>query len=169
MFKNFKSIILSSVMLVLFFAYNVSATPITTNARVVSSATVSAVDNLNFGLFSVGVVGCDITFNAGDIISADPDVTLLGSELGGEVTVGGTAIGDNVQVNLTATDLTGPGTMTIVPDCQLQGAGAPTANLCTYVATGATDTVQVGGVLTVGASQPVGLYSGSIEVTAGFF
>ncbi len=167
---NFKSIALFSFLAVFGFAYNASATPINTSATVLASVTVAEVTPLNFGSFTVGVVGGDVTFNAGGTISADPDITLLGGEVGGVASTTGPAAADNVQVFVTGTTLTGPGIMNIVGNCQGPGGALGTNNgSCTFTSAGGVENVQIGGVLTVGPSQAVGVYTGTIEVTAGFF
>jgi len=167
-----KSIVLSSIIFILGFAYYASATPINTSATVITSVTVAEVTPLNFGSFTVGVAGGVLTFDAGGTISADPDITHLGGEVGGVASTTGPSASDTVLVFVTGTTLTGPAPpMVIVGNCKGPGA-APLGTdngSCTFTSAGGVENVQIGGKLTVGASQPPGLYSGTIEVTAGFF
>ncbi len=163
---------MSSIIFILGFAYYASATPINTSATVVTSVTVAEVTPFNFGSFTVGVVGGVLTFDAGGTISAAPDITHLGGEVGGVASTTGPSASDTVQVFVTGTTLTGIGpAMPIVGNCKGPGAaplGADNGS-CTFTSAGGVENVQIGGKLTVGASQTPGLYSGTIEVTAGFF
>ena len=169
-----KLIVLSSVLFVLCFAYNASATPINTSAEVVGNITVTELTPLNFGQFTVGVLGGVIDFDAdGAAISAGGDVALIGGEIPGvaRLDTTGTGIGAAVTVTVTGTLLvSGGNNMTIVGNCQGPGGplGADNGN-CGFISNqSATDDVQIGGKLTVGASQPVGVYNGTLEVTAAF-
>jgi hypothetical protein len=175
MFKIFKLSALTSVMFVLCLAYNASATPINTSAEVVGNITVTEQTPLNFGQFTVGVAGGIVSFDAGTAISASGDVLLLGGEVGGvarlDTTGAGAATPETVTVTVTGTTLApGGNTMAIVGNC-LGPAGALGADngTCTFNSNNTTtDDVQIGGKLTVGANQPVGTYTGTLEVTAAF-
>ena len=170
--NKFKSIVSSSVMFVLCFAYNASATPINTSADILTSITVTEQTPLNFGQFTVGAVGGDLRFDAGGAINADPDITHLGGETGGVARLDTSGTGNvPITVTVTGTTLTsGANTMNIAGNCRgfLGVLGADNGQ-CTYTSQqSATDDVQIGGVLTVGASQAPGNYTGTLEVVAGF-
>lgn len=173
MFKKFKSIALSSVLFVVGFAYNASATPINTSAEIVGNITVTEQTPLNFGQFTVGIAGGVISFDAGSIISAGGDVLLLGGDVGGVARLDTTGAGALTPVTVTVTGTTlasGGNTMAIVGNCLGPAGvlGADNGN-CTFISNNsATDDVQIGGKLTVGANQPTGVYTGTLEVTAAF-
>jgi len=174
MFKKFncKSIVLSGFLVVFGFASNVSATPINTSATVLTSITVTEDTPLNFGSFTVGVVGGVLAFDAGGTISPAPDITHLGGEVGGVASLDTSGTGaTTVTVTVTGTTLTsGANTMTLVGNCLGNGGvlGADNGS-CTYASQQiVNDLVQIGGKLTVGASQPAGTYTGTLEVVAGF-
>lgn len=173
MFRNFKLSALSSVMFVLCFAYNASATPINTSAEVVGNITVTEQTQLNFGQFTVGIAGGVISFDAGTAISPGGDVLLLGGEIGGVARLDTTGAGPATPVTVTVTGTTlasGGNTMPLVGNC-LGPAGALGADngACTFNSNNtATDDVQIGGKLSVGANQPSGVYTGTLEVTAAF-
>lgn len=173
MFGKFKSIVLSSFLVVFGFASNSSATPINTSAEVVGNITVTEQTPLNFGQFTVGVTGGVITYDAGGTISASGDVVLLGSEVGGVARLDTTGAGAATPVTVTVTGTTlssGGNNMSIVGNC-LGPAGALGADNgnCTFNSNNTTtDDVQIGGKLTVGANQPTGVYTGTLEVTAAF-
>jgi len=173
MFKKFKSIALFSVLFVVGFAYNASATPISTSAEVVGNITVTEQTPLNFGKFTVGIAGGVISFDAGSTISAGGDVLLLGGDVGGVARLDTTGAGAATPVTVTVTGTTlasGGNTMPLVGNC-LGPAGALGADngSCTFSSNNtATDDVQIGGKLSVGANQPSGVYNGTLEVTAAF-
>jgi len=173
MFKkmNFKAIVLSSVMFVLCFAVNASATPINTTATVVTSVTVAEVTPFNFGSFVPDTSIQTVTFNAGGTIGATGGIVLLGGEVGGVASTSGPSAADTVQVFVTGGLLTSGGNnMTVAGNCMGPGGALGTNDgSCTFTSAGGTENVQIGGVLTVGANQPTGVYTGTIEVTAGFF
>jgi hypothetical protein len=175
MFKKFyrKSFIITGFMFVFLLACNASATPITTTAEVVTAITVTEQTPLNFGRFSVGAVGGVVTFDAGGTVSVSGDVVHLGSEVGGvaRLDTSGFAGGTPVTVSVTGTTLvSGGNSMAVVGNC-LGPAGVLGADngSCTFSSNATTtDDVQIGGKLTVGGSQPVGVYSGTLEVVAAY-
>ena len=171
---HFKSIVLSSFLIVFGFAYNASATDINTSATVVTSVTVAEVTPLNFGTFVPAVGAETITFDAGGTISA-PSITFLGGEIGGEASTSGPASGDTVIVFVTGTTLTNAGgpDMPIRGNCLgPNGGGLGTDNgFCTFGSLGGLETVQIGAKLDVGAAavQTGGIYTGVLVVVAGFY
>ena len=173
MFKFIKVIAVSSIMFVLGFAFNAGATPINTSAEVVGNITVTEQTPLNFGQFTVGTLGGVVTFDAGGTISASGDVLLLGGEVGGVARLDTTGAGAATPVTVTVTGTTlssGGNTMAIVGNCLGPAGvlGADNGN-CTFNSNNTTtDDVQIGGKLTVGANQPTGTYTGTLEVTAAF-
>ena len=168
-----KSIVLSSIIFVLCFAYNASAADITANAEIVGNISVTQVTPLDFGQFSSGISGGFVTYSTSGLISSStPDIVLLGGEITGiaNLDTSGAGLGTPVTVTVTGGNLTGPGLMQLHPTCEGPGGveGAPDAG-CTFTATGSpTDSLILGGVLTVAANQPVGTYTGVMVVTAEF-
>lgn len=168
---NCKSILLSSIMFVLCFAYNASATDINTSATVVSSVTVAEVTPFNFGSFVPDTSIQTVSFDAGGTIGATGGIVLLGGEVGGVASTSGPTAGTTVQVFVTGTTLTsGLNSMALVGNCMGPGGALGTDNgSCTFTSAGGVENVQIGGKLTVGANQPTGVYTGVLAVTAGFF
>jgi hypothetical protein len=178
MFKNFlcKAVVLSSFMFILGVATNASATPIATSAEVVGNITITQNTAFNFGQLTVGTGGGTVLFPAGGVIAVTGDVVHLGSEVGGIAdldTTGVTpaAVGTVVTVTVTSPAPLNDGfgnTMAVTPDC-LGPGGALSVGACTFASSElAAESVQIGGVLTVGANQAVGVYNGTLEVTAAF-
>jgi hypothetical protein len=178
MFKKFlyKAVVLSSFMFILSVATNASATPITTTAEVVGNITITQNTAFNFGQLTVGTGGGTVVFPAGGVVTVTGDVIHLGGQTGGIAdldTQGVTPAGVGTTVTVTVTSPAplndGFGnTMAVTPDC-LGPAGAPGVGTCTFPSGElAAEQVQIGGTLTVGPNQAVGVYSGTLEVTAAF-
>ena len=142
------------------------------DAEVVTVLTVTPNTPLDFGRFGTDNTASTVTFNAGGTITPGAGITLLGGEQIGLVDVSGSLANlDNVRVDVTGSSLTpvsGPGqAMLLQANCQ--GPGGLTGTLdgfCTYVSNGATQTVEVGGVLNVNANQESNVYAGTVTVTA---
>ena len=168
--KKINSFILAMLLVVTTGSY-VQAANLNVDADVVSVLTVTPITSLDFGQFATAGAGGDVTFDAATAITAAPDITLLGNEQGGVVTVSTSGAG-NVTVTVVGTVLGGPGVdMPLVGNCQGPGGSLGTDNgSCTFAAPGAgLQTIDVGGVLTVNAGQASGAYSGTLDVTANFF
>lgn len=174
MFKNLKSITLISILVVLGSVNNSSATPISTSAEIVGNVTVTQNAPLQFGQLTSGVTAGTVTLTTGGTISSSTtDIALIGGENVGEMLVNttGLAAGTPITVTVTGGTLTsGLNNMTVLGNCEGPG-GVPSAinAPCTFNATpSATESVLIGGELSVGVNQPVGTYSGTMEVTAAF-
>jgi len=170
----YKAVVLSSFMFVLSVATNVSATPITTTAEVMGNITITQNTALNFGQFTVGTVGGTIRFDAGGVVVVTGDVVALGGETGGIAdlnTTGVSPASSTVTVTVTGTTLvSGANSMAIAGNCKeaANALGSDNGN-CTFTSSElAAEPVQIGGVITVSPSQAVGVYTGTLEVTAAF-
>ena len=168
-----KSIVLSSIIFVLCFAYNASATDINSTAEVLTNVSVTEITPLDFGQFSSGTLAGGVNFDAGSAISASGGVTLLGGEISGlaELDTTGKVAGTTVTVTTIATSLDdGGNSMGLVANCF--GPGGPVGGdngNCTFSSSSApAELVIIGGKLTVGANQPPGVYNGIISVIAAF-
>lgn len=169
---KFKAIVFFSVFFVLCFAYNVSATPINTSATVVTSVTVAEVTPFSFGAFVPDPAGDIVAFDAGGSISSAGTTVFVGGDVGGEASTTGPIIASFVEVFVVGTVLSGPGLdMPLVGNCMGPNGGllGTDNGSCTFTSIGGVEIVQIGGKLTVGAGQTPGAYSGTIEVTAGYY
>jgi len=176
MFKKFlyKAVVLSGCMIMLGVSINASATPIATSAEVVGIITVTQNTALNFGQFSVGGTGGTVVFPAGGVIGTTGDVVHLGSEVFGIAdlnTSGVNPAGSPVTVTVVSPAPLDDGlgnTMAVVPNC-LGPGGAIGVGTCTFLSSEqVAEQVQIGGAVTVAGSQVMGIYTGTIEVTAAF-
>ena len=172
-----KKLLLSALVVpfVSMTAFNTAqAVDLNVDAEVVTVLTVSEVNALDFGRFATAGLGGDVTFNAGGSISADADITLLGGEQIGLVSVTAPASA-NVTVDVVGTTLTAQGgsggaPMNIVGNCQGPNGGALGSNngFCQFTSTGGVQNIEVGGVLSVNAAQAPDVYAGTMTVTANF-
>ena len=85
----------------------------------------------------------------------------------------GAGVGVPVTVTVTGATLTSAGLDTMIVDVNCKGPGAASLGAdnspCGFISNvSATDDVLIGGEITVGANQPVGVYLGTLEVTAAF-
>jgi hypothetical protein len=176
MFKKFlyKAVVLSGCMIMLGVSTNAGATPIATSAEVVGNITVTQNTALNFGQLTVGAAGGTLRFDAGGAVAVTGDVVSLGGEIGGVADLNTTGVapaGSLVTVTVTGTTLVnGAFSMPIAGNCKeaLNALGADNGS-CTFNSSElAAEPVAIGGVITVGANQATGVYSGSLEVTAAF-
>jgi len=170
---KYKSIVLSSIIFVLCFAYKASATDINASADIISNVSVTEQTPLYFGQFSSGTLAGGVDFDAGSGITSSGGVTLLGGEISGlaRLDTTGKVAGTTVTVTTIATSLDdGGNSMVLVANCF--GPGGPVGGdntFCTFTSTSSsTEDVIIGGKLTVGANQPPGTYTGVISVIAAF-
>ncbi len=171
---NCKSVVFFSFLVVLGFAYNASATPITTNAEIVGNITVTQNAPLNFGQITSGTTAGTVTLTTGGTIAAsNATIALIGGHSVGEMLLNTTGVppASTITVTVTGGTLTSGGnTMTVLGNCEGPG-GVPSAinAACTFTVTpGPAESVLIGGELSVGANQAVGVYTGTMEVTAAF-
>ena len=151
------------IILIFFFtmglASSVKAAPLAVNV----------VDPLDFGLLAPGTNGGTVSFPANGGIIGTGDVTLLGGEQKGLVTIQARS-GTRVQVRVRKSKITGSirnASMNFTGSCIGPG-GILGFRKCTFIATGGVDVVSIGAVLKVrpNARQPGGHYSGTTKVTA---
>ena len=135
----------------------------TASASVVTAITLNEDRGLDFGTFTVGATGGDVTLTsvASTVRSADPDIGLLGTtEASGQFTITGTA-GASVTIAIAdgATNLSGPGADLVFTPDTTPSLGSP------YIMGSGTDILYVGGTVTIAGSQAAGVYSSATAYT----
>jgi hypothetical protein len=163
--------VLASFMATFGFGKSAHAVSLNVDADVQQVVAVTAVTPLAFGTFSTDGTSADVTFDAGTSIAGGTGIVLLGSEVGGVVSINAPAASLTATVTTVATVLTdGAGNgadMTLVANCLGIGGSLGTDNgACTFTTTLGVQNIDVGGVLTVGTNQVAGNYTGTITVTA---
>lgn len=143
----------------------------TTSATVVTPITIVDAQNLSFGQFAAGTGGT-VVLTTGGAASATGDVVLTGgTKAAAKFTVSGQAdatfsigISDNELTHTTIT--TTPPTMALATKHDLDGStgNSPASGTLTL----GTQTIYVGGTLTVASTQAVGAYSGTITATVNY-
>lgn len=133
------------------------------NAAVVEAITLIEDRQLDFGTFTVGATGGDVTLTsvASTARGSTGDVGLLGStEASGQFTITGTA-GASVTIVIAdgATNLSGPGADLVFVPNTTPSLGSP------YVMGSGSDILYVGGTVTIAGSQAPGVYSSATAYT----
>ena len=164
---------LFSLFLALLFLGTANATPINASAMVVTSITVEENTPLNFGSFTVGSAGGTIIFNAGEAISADGDIILMGGEIAGvaRMDTSDTRSGQIFVTVIGTTLISGVNSMDVAGNCLGVGGVLGEGNGdCSFFSNqnNTSYDVTIGGELIVGPNQPAGGYTGVMEVTANF-
>lgn len=136
----------------------------TAEVKIVTAVVLTKYADLDFGSVAVGATGGTVTMAASSATSATcaTGLTCFGAAKAARLRVTSAAAGATIAIGSTATpvSLTGPGTaMSLTLNRSV--------NSIVYSATVPED-IYVGGVLTVGASQAAGTYSGTFNVTADY-
>lgn len=142
----------------------------TTSATVVEPITIVSAQDLAFGQFSAGTGGTVVLTTAG-AVSPTADVVITGgTSTAAQFTVNGQtdaafsiAVTDN---DLTFNDGTSDHVMTFAPTHDLNGTAGD--NPASGTLTGGTQTIYVGGTLTVGDAQAPGLYAGTVTAEVNY-
>ena len=151
-------------------AYAASATS-TATSTVIAPIAIAAPVALSFGRFARGAGGSVTISNSGVRTSsgvvlsstssvqtaAKFDVTGDGNATYGITHSGATVLSDSAST---------PNTMALVTTSDLTGGNVTTGNVATGTLTaGGTQSIFVGGTLTVGATQVAGTYTGAVTIT----
>ena len=135
-----------------------------TSATIMQPITITKVEDLAFGKFGVGAGG-SVTISTSGVRSSTGVVEMASTTTAAKFDVAGEA-GATYSIALAPTTLTsGANSMTFTTISDLTGANATSGNAATGTLTGGAQSVYVGGVLTVGAAQEAGLYSGTLVAT----
>ena len=143
-------------------AFAATATSAVSNVKIVPVMTITKVNPLEFGsIATVGATGGTVTIAAvtGTVTPTSSGVTVLSTgsaRTAGSFNITGEANTTYTLTELTALSLAGPGTSMPV---------ALTSSANRQLGAGGTDTLFVGGTLTVGANQTPGSYTGTYDVT----
>ena len=140
----------------------------TTTATVVTPIAIVDAQNLNFGEFAAGTGGT-VVLTTGGAASATGDVVLTGgTTTAAQFTVTGQADA-SFSIGVADDDLThtdGVTTMALATTHDLDGTSQN--NPASGTLTLGTQTIYVGGTLTVGNAQTTGVYSGTITATVNY-
>ena len=140
----------------------------TTSATVVTPIAIVDAQNLNFGEFAAGTGGT-VVLTTGGAASATGDVVLTGgTATAAQFTVTGQADA-SFSIGIADDDLTHTDnvtTMALATTHDLDGTSQD--NPASGTLTSGTQTIYVGGTLTVGNAQTTGVYSGTITATVNY-
>lgn len=134
------------------------------SATVMQPLNITVAEHLAFGKFGVGAGG-SVTISTSGVRSSSGVVEMGGTTTAAKFDVTGEA-GATYTIALAPTTLTSGGnSMSFVTVSDLTGANATSGNAASGTLTGGAQSIYVGGVLTVGAAQAAGLYSGTLTAT----
>ncbi len=144
---------------------NAATDDVTIDAVIITPLTITAVNNLDFGELSVGATGGDAVVSSAGVLSVTGDVAGVGGtpnqgtfDLAGDGTRA-------FQVSAPASVTISSGGNNMTVDDFTLDAGAAGVALTGNLVAGAF-TGNLGGTLTVGASQAPGTYTGTVTLTA---
>jgi hypothetical protein len=139
----------------------------TTNASststVIAAINITKSADLAFGSFVSSVAGGSVTITPGGTRTATGVTAIPSTATAAKFDVTGES-GMGYTISITPTSLTNGsgGAMTFNPIVDLTASASTTANATAGSLTGGAQSIYVGGVLAVGASQAAGSYSGNI-------
>ena len=139
----------------------------TSSATVVSPIAITKAADLAFGKFAAPAAGSVTISTSGARTIGGGVVGVSGGTLAAarfDVT-GDTGATYSIALSGTTVLTSGSDTMAFATVSDLTGANAITGNVASGTLTGGAQSVYVGGVLTVGASQPAGSYTGTVIAT----
>lgn len=155
-------------------AYAASATS-TATSTVIAPIGITAPVVLSFGKFAPGAGGSVTISNSGArtgtgviLSSTSSTQTAARFDVTGEAstTYAITPSGVTALTGISGAALTLPSTMALAKTSDLTGANVTTGTVAAGTLTaGGTQSIYVGGTLTVGAAQPAGVYTGAVTVT----
>lgn len=155
-------------------AYAASATS-TATSTVIAPIGITAPVVLSFGKFAPGAGGSVTISNSGArtgtgviLSSTSSTQTAARFDVTGEAstTYAITPSGVTALTGISGAALTLPSTMALAKTSDLTGANVTTGTVAAgTLSAGGTQSIYVGGTLTVGAAQPAGVYTGAVTVT----
>jgi len=161
------AVVLGTLSAVNLFAAAASDTA-TTTATVVQPIAIVDAQNLNFGEFAAGTGGTVVLTTAGAASPTGDVVLTAGTSTAAEFTVTGQADA-SFSIGIADDELTHSGgveTMALVTTHDLDGVSEddPAAGVLTL----GTQTIYVGGTLTVASAQLPGVYTGTVTATVNY-
>lgn len=146
-----------------------ASTTATTTATVVTPIAIAKAQDLSFGQFAAGTGGTVVLTTAGAKSKTGDVVLTAGTSTAAQFTVTGQADA-SFSIGITDNDLTHSTDalqkMSFVTTHDLGGGAAN--NPSTGTLTGGTQTIFVGGTLTVGSAQTVGTYNGTVTAEVNY-
>ena len=170
--KSYKAALFSAFILGVVNAPNSIAAAVSdtaaTGATVVTPIAIAQAQDLSFGELSAGTGGTVVLTTAG-AASATGDVVLTGgTPAAAQFTVTGQS-GASFSISVSDNELTHTDTVTTMALATTHDLdGATQDDPASGTLTGGTQTIYVGGTLTVGNAQTTGVYSGIVTATVNY-
>jgi len=152
-----------------------SGSAIAANAVANSSSTVIAAINITksadlaFGSFAAGTGAGTVTVTPGGTRSVTGVTAVASTATAAKFDVTGqTGLGYSISVVATPLSDGGSNTMTFTPISDLTASASTSGTVAAGTLTGGAQSIYVGGVLSVGANQVAGTYSGTVTATVDY-
>jgi spore coat protein U-like protein len=163
------AIVMSATLIVSSVFAAAASDTATTSATVVTPIAINDAQNLSFGEFSAGSGGIIVLSTSGAALTTTGDVVLTGgTAVAAEFTITGEADA-TFSISISDDDLThtdAVSTMPLATTHDLDGVSGNNPASGTLLL--GAETIYVGGILTVGNAQTVGVYSGTITATVNY-
>ena len=147
-----------------------ATTTASATSTIIAPIVITKAADLAFGSFAAGATAGTVTLTPGNTRSLSGVTAVTGStSTVAKFDVAGTA-GLGYSISVTGTDLSdgGTNTMAFTPVSDLIGGSITSGNATVGTLTGGTQSIFVGGVLSVGASQAPGNYTGTITALVNY-
>jgi hypothetical protein len=162
--RSLKTLLACSAMLALGMTANASqAATATANAKaqIIKAISVAQKADLDFGTIVSANAAATVGVTALGVRSCGTGLVCAGTPIAAKFEITGTAA-QLVTIATSNASLTSPGNVA------MPATLTPSAGTMTLAGVAATDAFTVGGVLTVGANQGEGVYSGAFTVTVNY-
>ncbi|NNG23000.1 DUF4402 domain-containing protein [Telluria aromaticivorans] len=146
-----------------------ASTQAATSSTVITPINIVQAADLSFGNFASGGAPGTVTVSPNNSRGVTGGVTgMAGGSTAAQFTVTGQGT-STYSINVVGTALTSGGnSMAFTPITDLTASAITTGTVTAGALTGGTQTIFVGGVLTVGANQAPGSYSGTVTATVDY-
>ena len=134
---------------------------------VIAPIQIAKITDLSFGSFAPGATPGTVTVSPNSTRSFSGGVVAAGgSSAAAQFNVTGeSGLGYSITLGGSATLTSGADTMAFTAISDLSASASTSGNVTSGTLTGGAQSIYVGGVLTVAASQPAGTYTGSVSAT----
>lgn len=139
----------------------------TSTSTVVTPITITKAVDLSFGAFAASGTAGSVTLSPNGTRAVAGGVTAAGgSPAAARFDVAGmSGLNYSISVTGSATLSDGTNNMAFTPISDTSASAITTGDATSGTLTGGAQSIYVGGVLTVGASQPAGTYTGTLSAT----
>jgi hypothetical protein len=141
-------------------------TNVSAAGKIVTPINITAGNNLSFGDFANGAGTVVLSTSGSRTVTGSPALIGTASSVATFTITGDTGLGFTIDYSGTSTSLSnGTDTIAFTPASDLSAAGATATTVGTGTLTGGTQTLYVGGTLTLVGGEAAGDYTGTVSAT----